>query len=450
MQNNGKMSLFSTALTPKPKEHVSIFETAQVTSVQLDITDEEWVILKQKVQKDVMENVEAKYIGKYRNADARNMIRRQVLKSIEKNQPGLTLSVKQELVDKLTNEISGYGILEQFLDDPEVTEILVENYDKITIERNGGLEDTNVKFDSEGDLKLVLERILMPLGRRLDWSSPTVNARLSDGSRICALIPPIAPEGSQVSIRKFKPNVSLDKLIEFGALDERIKQALIACVKGRLSIVVSGGTGSGKSTFLNALSEYINPKLSIITIEDPIELQFNHPHVRRWEARSQNIEGKGAVTQYDLVVVALRSRPDIIIIGESRSVEAFALMQALNTGHSGSMTSLHANDRNQAMKRLVTMVSTAGEIPPSQVPEYIADSLDLVIQLMRKEDGSRKVTEIAEVIGVKDGVIQTNPLIEFQGNYDGEKVHGTWVPTGNEFMRANVLKERGIEFPGWE
>jgi Flp pilus assembly protein, ATPase CpaF len=441
---------FSVTPKPVPTDHKSIFEMAQNTNAQLKLSNEEWQELKQNVQKDVMENVESKYLGKYRDTEASGAIRRQVLQSVEKNQPGLSLELKQSLVDKLTNEISGYGILEQFLDEPDVTEILVERYDKITVERNGELYATDVKFDNEVDLKMVLDRILMPLGRRLDYSSPTANARLSDGSRICALIPPVAPEGTQASIRKFKPNVSLDKLIEYGALDERIKQALIACVKARLSIIVSGGTGSGKTTFLNALSEYIDSKLSIITIEDPIELQFNHPHVRRWEARPQNLEGKGAISQYDLVVVALRSRPDIIIVGESRGVEAFALMQALNSGHLGSMSSIHANNTFQGMKRLVTMVSTAGEIPPAQVPEYITDSLDLVVQLMRKEDSTRKVTEIAEVVGVENGVILTNPLIRFEGFYDGEKVHGNWIPTGNKFMRASVLKERGIEFPGWE
>lgn len=436
---------------PMPvSEHKSLFEMAQSNAnTQKILTDDEFAVLKAKVQMEVMSKVDPSYLGKYRDVDVKQVIRRQVLQSVEQNNPGLNLTYKTSLVEKLTNEISGYGILEQFLDDPGVTEILVENYDKITVERNGALEDTDVKFYSENDLKLVLDRILMPLGRRLDWSAPYVNARLSDGSRVCALIPPIAPEGTQVSIRKFKPNVSLDKLIQFGSLDERIKKGLIACVKGRLSIVVSGGTGSGKSTLLNALSEYINPNLSIITIEDPLELQFNHPHVRRWEARSHNIEGKGAVTQHDLVIVALRSRPDIIIVGEIRGKEAFAWMQAINTGHAGSMTSAHANDTNQAMKRIVTMVSTAGEIPAAQIPDYIADSLDLVVQTMRKEDGSRKVTEIAEVVGVKDGIILTNPLVQFQGHFDGEKVHGNWVSTGNTFKRADVLKERGIVFPGW-
>lgn len=448
-ENNS--SLFSKELNqnPREKEYVSLYQMAQVKEEKIDISKEDWAALKQKVQADVMEKVESKYIGKYRDSEASNMIRRQVLQSVEKNQPGLTLAQKTKIVDKLTNEISGYGILEQFLDDPEVTEILVENYDKITVEKKGSLENTDVKFDSEQDLKLVLERILMPLGRRLDWSSPTVNARLSDGSRICALIPPVAPEGTEASIRKFKPNVSLDQLIEWGALTEKIKQGLIACVRARLNILVSGGTGSGKSTFLNALSEYINANLSIITIEDPVELQFKHPHVRRWEARPANIEGKGAVTQFDLVNVALRSRPDIIIVGEIRSKEAFVWMQAMNTGHDGTMTSAHANSTSEALKRVGMMVASSGELQASQVPDYLTD-LDLVVQLSRKEDGSRKLVEIAEVAGIKDGVVLTNPLVKFEGYYDGKKVHGDWVPTGNPFIRENVIRQRGINFPGWE
>lgn len=433
-------------------EHKSIFEIAQSnTNTQTNLTPAEWTDLKGKVQKEVMVKVDPSYLGKYRDTVSKQVIKRQVLQSIEQNKPGLALVYKNSLVEKLTNEISGYGILEQFLDDPEVTEILIENYDKVTIEKHGELEETDVKFDNEDDFKLVLDRILMPLGRRLDWSSPTVNARLSDGSRICALIPPVAPTGTQASIRKFKPDISLDKLIEFGALDERIKKILIACVKGRLSIIVSGGTGSGKSTFLNALSEYIDPKLSIITIENPIELQFNHPHVRRWESRDANIEGKGEITMLHLVLVALRSRPDIIIVGESRGVEAFALMQALNTGHLGSMTTIHANNPPQGMKRLVSMVASAKEISSDLVPEYIAESLDIVVQLMRMADGTRKLTEIAEVMGQENGVIQTRPLVQYKvEKFDGEKVYGEWVRTDNEFTRKDVLNDRGVDFPEWE
>lgn len=432
-------------------DHKSLFEVAQTNpNTQITLTADDWVELKGKVQKEVMKTVDPKYLGKYRDIESKKVIKRQVLQAIERNKPGLNLDYKQNIVEKLTNEISGYGILEQFLDNKDVTEILIENYDKITIERSGELEETDVKFDNENDFKLVLDRILMPLGRRLDWSSPTVNARLSDGSRICALIPPVTPGGIQASIRKFKPDISLDKLIEFGALDEKIKKVLVACVEGRLSFIVSGGTGSGKSTFLNALSEYINPKLSIITIENPIELQFNHPHVRRWEARDANIEGKGEITMLHLVLVALRSRPDIIIVGESRGVEAFALMQALNTGHLGSMTTLHANNTSQAMKRLVSMVASAKEITSDLVPEYISESLDIVVQLMRMADGTRKLTEIAEVMGQKDGVILTKPLIQYKvERYDGEKVYGRWIATGNEFTRSEVLKDRGIVFPGW-
>lgn len=441
----------SSRITSPKSNHKSLFEEAQTNPNTQLITADEWVGLKEKVQIEVMETVDTKYLGKYRDAETKQAIKRQVLQAIERNKPGLNLDYKQKIVEKLTNEISGYGILEQFLDDKDITEILIENYDKITIERAGELEITDIKFDTESDFKLVLDRILMPLGRRLDWSSPTVNARLSDGSRICALIPPVAPGGIQASIRKFKPDISLDKLIEFGALDEKIKRVLVACVQGRLSIIVSGGTGSGKSTFLNALSEYINPKLSIITIENPIELQFNHPHVRRWEARDANIEGKGEITMLHLVLVALRSRPDIIIVGESRGVEAFALMQALNTGHLGSMTTLHANNPPQAMKRLVSMVASAKEISSDLVPEYISESLDIVIQLMRMADGTRKLTEISEVIGQKDGVILTKPLLQYKvERYDGEKVYGEWVATDHEFTRAEILKDRGIVFPGWE
>lgn len=418
-------------------------------AVNIDISQEEMKDLKKLAQKEVMEKVAIEYLGKYRDIKAKEVIRRQLQQLIERQYPEMTLANKKLLTEKLTNEISGYGILEQLLNDKDVTEILVERYDKITIEKEGKLIDSGLKFDSEEDLNLVVERIIMPLGRRLDWSSPTCDARLPDGSRICVVIPPIAIDGTQVSIRKFKPNITLDQLMSFGAINEKIKNALISFVEGRMTIVVSGGTGSGKSTFLNALSCYIDSQLSIITIENPIELQFNHPRVRKWEARPANIEGKGEISMMHLLITALRSRPDIIIVGEVRGAEAFALMQAINTGHDGSMTTMHANNPRDAMKRLVSMVASAKELTPDLVPSYISGSIDLVVQLSRMPDGSRKLTEIAEVIGEKDGEILTKTLLKYDYEYDGKTLKGDWHATGETFSKIDTLKNRGVSYEGF-
>lgn len=418
-------------------------------AVNIDISQEEMKDLKKLAQKEVMEKVAIEYLGKYRDIKAKEVIRRQLQQLIERQYPEMTLANKKLLTEKLTNEISGYGILEQLLNDKDVTEILVERYDKITIEKEGKLIDSGLKFDSEEDLNLVVERIIMPLGRRLDWSSPTCDARLPDGSRICVVIPPIAIDGTQVSIRKFKPNITLDQLMSFGAINEKIKNALISFVKGRMTIVVSGGTGSGKSTFLNALSCYIDPQLSIITIENPIELQFNHPRVRKWEARPANIEGKGEISMMHLLITALRSRPDIIIVGEVRGAEAFALMQAINTGHDGSMTTMHANNPRDAMKRLVSMVASAKELTPDLVPSYISGSIDVIVQLSRMPDGSRKLTEISEVIGEKDGEILTKTLLKYDYEFDGKTLKGDWYSTGETFSKIDTLKNRGVCFEGF-
>lgn len=445
------LGLLTNKKTPPASEHKSVFEVALTNpNTQVTLTADEWTDLKVKVQKEVMETVDTKYLGKFRDTESKQVIKRQVLQAIERHKPGLNLDHKQSMVEKLTNEISGYGILEQFLDDVDVTEILVEAYNRITVERFGELEATNVGFEREEDLRLVLDRIIMPLGRRLDMSSPTVNARLSDGSRISAIAPPVSPEGCQLSIRKFKKDISLDQLIEFGAINEAIKEGLKACVRGRLTIFVSGGTGSGKSTFLNALSEFVDPKLSIITIEDPIELQFNHPHVRRWEARPPNIEGSGEISMMHLVITALRSRPDIIIVGEVRGKEAYAMIRGVRTGHPGSMTTGHADSPDEAMEQVISMVSSSRELSPELVPGYVGGGLDLIIQLNRMADSSRKLTQIAEVLGEKDGKIITRTLVKFvQEKYDGKKICGKWVATGEEFTRKKDLEARGIDFPGW-
>lgn len=416
-----------------------------------EMSGEEWSRLRKKAQKRAMEKVPREYLGKYRDPEAKQLVKYQVLQIIEEDKPGLDYGTRQAIAERLTNEISGYGPLEKLLDDKDITEILVERWDNIVVEKDGILQEVDVKFESEEHLNLVVERIISPLGRRLDYSSPMVDARLPDGSRINAVAPPVAVNGMQLAIRKFKPNLTMDNLIEFGALNNALKNALAACVKARLSIVVSGGTGSGKSTFLNALSEFIHLYLSVITIENPVELRLNHPRVRSWEARPPNIEGKGEISQLALVVNALRARPDIIIVGEVRGPEAFALLQALNTGHAGSMTSAHANNTVDAMKRLVSMVTSAGQLSPDLVPSYVASGVDIVVQLSRMADGSRKLLEIAEVIGDDGRNVLVNPLVKYviDGYDENGKIQGHWEETGNEFSRIDKFREAKVDWPGW-
>lgn len=412
-----------------------------------ELSDEEILKIKKICQKDVMEKVDKELLGKYRDIKAKEEIKKHVINVIQREKPNIPYKKVLLLANKLTNEISGYGPLEKYLDDETVTEIIVEKFDRIVVERDGKLIETEDSFSSEDDARLIAERIIMPLGRRLDWSSPTVDARLPDGSRVNCTIPPIAVDGTQMAIRKFKKDITIEQLVDFGSIHPKTVEALKKCVRGRLSIMVSGGTGSGKSTFLNCLSTFINHGLSIITIENPIELQFDHPRVRRWEARPSNIEGKGEISIRHLVINSLRARPDIIIIGEVRGAEAFDLMQALNTGHDGSMSTLHANNPEQATKRLVSMVASAGELTTELVPSYVAGGIDLIVQLSRMPDSSRKLVAIHEVMGEKNGEIITSPLLEWKTHsFDGDKVEGDWYSTGNEFTRKQKLKDMGIDF----
>lgn len=436
--------------TNKKQEAVRLVDLAEAHIPSSGLSIKDWDHLRRKAQESAMENVPRELLGKYRDLEAKKQVRFQVLKVVEKEKPGMPYGEKAYVVEKLTNEISGYGPLEKLLDNQDVTEILVEKYNTIVIEKFGFLEEVETVFDSEDHLRLVIERIISPLGRRLDWSSPVVDARLADGSRICAVIPPVSPNGAQLAVRKFKPNIDIDELISYGTLTDEIRNALKACVESRMSIVVSGGTGSGKSTFLNALSSYVRRGLSIITIENPVELQLDHPRVRSWEARPANIEGHGEIDMLTLVISALRSRPDIIIVGEVRGKEAFALMQALNTGHDGSMTTLHANSAKEAMQRLISMVTAAEQLATDLVPSFVCSGLDIIVHVSRMTDGSRKVTEIAEVVGEENGQILLNNLLYYDIDYyDGEKVYGTWKHTGNAFTREDNFKNMGVEFRGW-
>lgn len=410
------------------------------------LTEEVLKQLREMVQRDVRENVEKKHIGKYRDPEAMEAIGRQVRLTVERNYPNLKESFKNMAVVELTNEVSGYGIFEPLLEDPDVTEILGERYNKITIERKGRLVDTDYRFESEEAFKHVIEKILLPTGRSLSWANPAVDARLSDGSRVNIVGPPISPDGVQIAIRKFRKSISLDRLIEWGAIDHNLKELLKAFIKARFNIVVSGGTGSGKTTLLNAIAEHIDSDQSVITIENPIETTFEHPHVRRWEGRPASLEGRGEITTRFLVFNALRARPDRIIVGEVRGPEAFDMLNANITGHPGSLTTGHADSEAEMMTRLVSMAASAEVLAPVLIPAFVASAIDIVVQVSRLPDKTRRLVGISEVVGAEDGEIRLNPLIRFhQTGFCEERIRGDWRLTDNIFIKAKQFSDYGID-----
>jgi pilus assembly protein CpaF len=368
---------------------------------------------------------------------------------------GESLSLNQRELDMFTDEIiaemTGYGPIEPLLKDPTVTDILINTHRKCFVERFGQLEETKVHFKDEAHLLRIVNRIVSAVGRRIDESSPMVDARLPDGSRVNVAVRPIAVDGPLVSIRKFAERVfTLERLVAVGSLRPAMADVLAAAVQGKVSAIISGGTGSGKTTLLNAMSQHIPHRERLLTIEDAAELQLQQPHVGRMETRPPNVEGKGEVRQRDLVRNALRMRPDRIIIGECRGEEAFDMLQAMNTGHEGSMTTIHANSPRDALKRLEQMVGMAGmPMTLSAIRSQIASALKLVVQVQRMPDGSRRVTSISEITGMEGEMIQMHEIFKFVKEYtdaDG-KMHGSFKATG---IRPNFLadvKAYGIEIP---
>ena len=363
----------------------------------------------------------------------------------------LSLNQKEQLAfsEEIVDEMIGFGPIEPLLKDPTVNDILINTHNQCFVERFGKLEKTNVHFKDEAHLLRIIQKIVAGVGRRVDESSPTVDARLPDGSRVNVAIRPIAVDGPLVSIRKFsKKPFSMDRLVEIGALRPLMADVLRAAVKGRISLVVSGGTGSGKTTLLNALSNYVPDDERIITIEDAAELQLQLTHVGRMETRPPNAEGKGEVRQRELVKNALRMRPDRIIIGECRGEEAFDMLQAMNTGHEGSMTTVHANTPRDAIKRLEQMVSMAGmTLSGASVRGQIASAIRLLIQLQRLPDGRRRIVSISEITGMEGEVVQMQEIYRFQKDHTDEQgnIHGTYKATGIRPSFLTDLKHMGIE-----
>jgi pilus assembly protein CpaF len=363
----------------------------------------------------------------------------------------LSLSEREHLVNDVQHELFGLGPLEPLLADNTVSDILVNTHSTIYVERRGKLETTNVAFKDDEHLMRVIERIVSSVGRRIDESSPMVDARLRDGSRVNAIIPPLAIDGPVLSIRRFGAEpLRMNALIENKALTKDIADMLQMCVSARLNLLISGGTGAGKTTLLNALSAYIPENERIVTIEDSAELQLQQPHVVRLETRPPNIEGRGEVTQRDLVRNSLRMRPDRIVIGEVRGGEAIDMLQAMNTGHDGSLTTIHANTPRDALARLETMIQMTGmRLSDRAMRQQVAAAINLVVQVARLSDGTRRLTSISEITGMEGETITMQEIFQFErtGVDTHGQVIGRFRPTGIRPRFAERLKTCGLQLP---
>ncbi len=383
-------------------------------------------------------------------AEVRQTIREMYDAILEEERIVLSRVERERLFEQIVAEILGLGPLEPLLADESITEIMVNGPKMVFVERKGKLERVNVTFESDEHVMRIIERIVAPLGRRIDESSPMVDARLKDGSRVNAVIPPISLVGPVLTIRKFfKHPLTVEDLIRYGSVTPEAMEFLKACVIAALNIVVSGGTGTGKTTFLNILSGFIPHDERIITIENAAELQLRQEHVVTLESRPPNIEGKGEISIRDLVINSLRMRPDRIVVGECRGGEALDMLQAMNTGHDGSMTTLHANNTREALSRLETMVLMAGmELPHRAIREQIASAIDLIVQLERMRDGSRRVVAITEVQGMEGDVVVTSDIFKFeQVGFENGKVIGRLRPTGIRPKFMERIEHVGIHLP---
>ena len=382
---------------------------------------------------------------------ARIEIREVVNRLLAEESAPLSLRQRQSVIKLIEDDVMGLGPLEPLLADKTVSDILVNGYDTIYVERRGLLERTNLRFSDHRHLMNTIDRIVSAVGRRIDESSPMVDARLKDGSRVNAVIPPLALDGAMLSIRRFAvERLDMEKLVEFGTATPEVAKVLSAVVHGRLNVLVSGGTGAGKTTLLNIMSGYIPAVERILTIEDSAELQLQQPHVVRLETRPANVEGKGEVTARDLVRNGLRMRPERIIIGEVRGGEALDMLQAMNTGHDGSLTTIHANTPRDALGRVENMVSMTGiQFPTKALRAQIASAINVVVQVARLEDGKRKIVSVQEINGMEGEIITMSEIFSYQreGMDENNNVIGELRSTGIVPGFYRELQRKGIEIP---
>ncbi len=407
--------------------------------------------LKSKVHRKLLQSLNSETLRLISKERLRGEIGRAVEKLLLQENIPMTLPERDRVIEEILDEVFGLGPLEPLLKDTAITDILVNNYTKVYVERRGVLQRSSVQFKDDKHLLHIIEKMVAAAGRRIDEANPIVAARLADGSRVTAAIPPVTLDGPALSIRRFGGKVlSNDELLANRTLTAPMLQLLGGCVRARLNMVISGGSGSGKTTLLNALSRFIPETERIVTIEDIAELMMQQPHVVRLETRAANIEGQGAVIARDLMINALRMRPDRIIVGEARGPEALDMLQAMNTGHDGSMTTMHANSPRDCFHRIQTLVLMANVgLTEPVIRQQATSAIQVVIQMMRLRDGSRKVSSVAEVIGVTQEAVQLEEIFRFErsGMDERRTVLGRFVPTGYRPQFLKRLRAAGVEVP---
>ncbi|MDH3222468.1 MAG: CpaF family protein [Gemmatimonadota bacterium] len=405
--------------------------------------------IKGRIHRRLLERLNLSNLDAVDRVEAVETIRQVVQELLSWESVALNLEERERLVQQILDEIFGLGPLEPLMQDPDISDVLVNTYKQVFVERNGKLYETDVRFQDDAHLLQVIDRIVSAVGRRIDDSSPMVDARLPDNSRVNAIIPPLAVDGPHMSIRKFKRDtLSGEDLLRVNSINEQMLRLLEAVVRSRLNVLISGGTGAGKTTLLNILSGYIPTSERIVTIEDSAELQLRQPHVVRLETRPPNVEGEGEIDQRILVVNALRMRPDRIVVGEVRASEAIDMLQAMNTGHDGSLTTLHANTPRDALTRLETMVSMANlNLPDKAVRRQIASAIHVVVQLSRLSDGTRKIMNISEITGMEGDVISMQEIFKFdrEGIDPDGNVIGEFRPSGIRPKISDHLQRHGID-----
>jgi pilus assembly protein CpaF len=429
-----------------------VLKTFSIVPIGADTRHPHYQALKGRIHQELLNRLNLDRLSKVKRGEAEPELRSLIVDMLERErETPLSLAERENLITDVLHELFGLGPLEELLSDPSISDILVNRYNQVFIEREGRLEETDVVFRDDAHLLQIIERIVSAVGRRIDESSPMVDARLKDGSRVNAIIPPLALEGPALSIRRFRTDrLGPDDLVARDSLTKPMLEFLKTVVACRLNLIVSGGTGAGKTTLLNVLSGYIGQTERVITIEDAAELMLRQRHVVRLETRPSNIEGKGSVRQRELVVNALRMRPDRIIVGEVRAEEALDMLQAMNTGHDGSLTTIHANSPRDALHRLDTMVAMANlNIPDKAVRQQVAAAIEIVVQIARMSDGTRKVTAISEITGMEGEVITMQDLFVFEKTTvrpDG-MVCGRFRATGIRPKCADRLAAAGMRLP---
>ncbi|USD36514.1 MULTISPECIES: CpaF family protein [Ferrimonas] len=415
------------------------------------LLNEQENIIKKELHDRLMQLLDVSRLESISETEARQQISKICNEILYENPRPINLSSREKIIKQINDEVMGLGPLETLLEDPTISDILINNFNNIFVERFGKLEQVPMQFNDNQHLLNTIDKIVSGVGRRVDESSPMVDARLKDGSRVNAIIPPLALDGPSMSIRRFTVDkLTAEQLVQFGSMTQQMSDVLNGTVLGKLNILVSGGTGSGKTTLLNILSGYIPDDERIITIEDSAELQIQQPHLVRLETRPANLEGRGEVSQRELVKNSLRMRPDRIVVGEVRGAEAMDMLTAMNTGHEGSLTTLHANSARDALSRLENMVCMAGfDVPVKNIRTQIASAIDLVVQLERQEDGRRRIVSITEINGMEGDVITMSEIFSFQrqGRNEQGQIQGNYRASGVIPHFHDELNKKGIVLP---